>query len=90
MRAIGLVSLTLAGILGRIQLFRGSPSPPPAPSVRPKRPPESTPSRADHMGCYGYTGAATPAIDGFASARSAFRHGDVSAPLTGPSHATTF
>jgi choline-sulfatase len=44
--------------------------------------------RADHVGCYGYTNAATPAIDGLARRGVRFDTAVAHAPLTGPSHAS--
>lgn len=44
--------------------------------------------RADRLGCYGYTRAQTPAIDGLAAAGVRFEEVSAAAPLTLPSHAT--
>ena len=44
--------------------------------------------RADHVGCYGYTKASTPTIDGLASRGVRFETAIAHAPLTGPSHAS--
>ncbi|HLA76834.1 MAG TPA: sulfatase-like hydrolase/transferase [Vicinamibacteria bacterium] len=44
--------------------------------------------RADRLGCYGASGAETPAIDGLARQGVLFRHAYASLPLTLPSHAT--
>lgn len=44
--------------------------------------------RADHVGCYGYAAASTPAIDGLAKRGVRFETAIVHAPLTGPSHAS--
>jgi choline-sulfatase len=44
--------------------------------------------RADHVGCYGYTSATTPAIDGLAKRGVRFETAVAHAPLTGPSHAS--
>lgn len=44
--------------------------------------------RADHIGCYGYTDASTPAIDALAKRGVRFETAVVHAPLTGPSHAS--
>jgi choline-sulfatase len=43
--------------------------------------------RADHVGCYGHTGAATPTLDGLAARGVRFATAVAHAPLTGPSHA---
>jgi arylsulfatase A-like enzyme/Tfp pilus assembly protein PilF len=43
--------------------------------------------RADHVGCYGYPGAATPTLDGLAARGVRFATAVSHAPLTGPSHA---
>jgi arylsulfatase A-like enzyme len=43
--------------------------------------------RADHVGCYGHTGAVTPALDGLAARGVRFATAVSHAPLTGPSHA---
>lgn len=45
-------------------------------------------TRADHLGCYGYGGAATPAIDSIAAHGVLAEQAFCSAPLTLPSHAT--
>ena len=44
--------------------------------------------RADHVGVYGYAGAATPAIDALAARGVLFETAIAPAPLTGPSHAS--
>jgi choline-sulfatase len=44
--------------------------------------------RADHVGCYGYTNASTPAIDALANRGVRFETAVAHAPLTGPSHAS--
>jgi len=44
--------------------------------------------RADHLGCYGYTRAATPAIDALASRAVRFDEALTPVPITLPSHAT--
>lgn len=44
--------------------------------------------RADRLGCYGATGAETPAMDALAREGVLFRHTYASLPLTLPSHAT--
>jgi len=44
--------------------------------------------RADHVGCYGYTDASTPAIDALAKRGVRFETAVAHAPLTGPSHAS--
>jgi len=44
--------------------------------------------RADHVGCYGYMDASTPAIDGLAQRGVRFETAVAHAPLTGPSHAS--
>ena len=44
--------------------------------------------RADHLGCYGYKDASTPAIDALASRGVRFETAVAQAPLTGPSHAS--
>ncbi len=44
--------------------------------------------RADHVGAYGYSGAATPVLDALARRGARFAHATTAAPLTGPSHAT--
>jgi len=43
--------------------------------------------RADHVGCYGHAGAATPTLDGLAARGGRFATAIAHAPLTGPSHA---
>ncbi|MEX0726995.1 MAG: sulfatase-like hydrolase/transferase [Planctomycetaceae bacterium] len=47
-------------------------------------------TRADHIGCYGYAGAQTPAIDHLAKRGVLFERAMATAPLTLPSHATMF
>jgi len=44
--------------------------------------------RADHLGCYGYSSAETPALDGLARDGVRFTQAMAAAPLTLPSHAT--
>jgi arylsulfatase A-like enzyme/Flp pilus assembly protein TadD len=44
--------------------------------------------RADHLGCYGYAPAQTPAIDRLAQEGIRFENVSAAAPLTLPSHAT--
>ncbi|HWX24082.1 MAG TPA: sulfatase, partial [Vicinamibacteria bacterium] len=46
--------------------------------------------RADHVGAWGYAGAATPALDGLAARGVRFAHAETAVPLTGPSHSTIF
>ena len=43
-------------------------------------------TRADHLGCYGYAGARTPAIDGLARNGVLFSQAASPAPLTLPAH----
>ena len=45
-------------------------------------------TRADHLGCYGYAGARTPAVDRLASEGVLFENAYSSIPLTAPSHST--
>lgn len=47
-------------------------------------------TRADHIGCYGYSGAKTPAFDGLADRGVLFEKAYIPLPLTMPSHATMF
>jgi len=44
--------------------------------------------RADHLGCYGDAGAATPILDALASRGVRFETAVAQAPITGPSHAS--
>src|SRR5437867_8549363 len=44
--------------------------------------------RADHVGAYGATTGATPALDALAAAGVRFDQVQTAVPLTGPSHAT--
>jgi arylsulfatase A-like enzyme/Flp pilus assembly protein TadD len=44
--------------------------------------------RADHVGCYGWAGAATPVLDGLAARGVRFATAVAHAPLTAPSHAS--
>jgi choline-sulfatase len=44
--------------------------------------------RADHVGCYGYQDASTPALDALAERGVRFETAVAHAPLTGPSHAS--
>jgi arylsulfatase A-like enzyme/Flp pilus assembly protein TadD len=44
--------------------------------------------RADHVGCYGNSGARTPALDSLAAGGVRFEEARSHAPLTAPSHAT--
>jgi arylsulfatase A-like enzyme/Flp pilus assembly protein TadD len=43
--------------------------------------------RADRLGCYGHSGAATPTLDGLAARGVRFATAIAHVPLTGPSHA---
>jgi arylsulfatase A-like enzyme/Flp pilus assembly protein TadD len=45
-------------------------------------------TRADHVGCYGYEAARTPAIDSLAASGVRFEQAFCQAPLTLPSHAS--
>lgn len=45
-------------------------------------------TRADHLGCYGYSGALTPALDALAARGTLFERAYAPAPLTLPSHAS--
>lgn len=45
-------------------------------------------TRADHIGCYGYAAAKTPALDGLAQRGVMFERAITVAPLTLPAHAT--
>ncbi len=47
-------------------------------------------TRADRLGCYGYAGAETPALDSLAAEGIRFDDAVTSAPVTLPSHATIF
>jgi arylsulfatase A-like enzyme/Flp pilus assembly protein TadD len=44
--------------------------------------------RADHLGCYGHTAAATPVLDGLAAEGVAFDRAFANVPMTLPSHVT--
>ena len=44
--------------------------------------------RADHLGCYGDAGAATPVLDALASRGVRLETAVAHAPITGPSHAS--
>ena len=44
--------------------------------------------RADHLGCYGYSGIETPNLDALARQGVLFENASAPAPLTGPSHAS--
>lgn len=44
--------------------------------------------RADRLGCYGYAGAQTPAIDALASSGVLFENAYAQVPMTRPSHAS--
>ncbi len=45
-------------------------------------------TRADHIGCYGAKGVATPTLDGLAERGARFEEAHAHVPLTLPSHAT--
>jgi len=45
-------------------------------------------TRADHLGCYGWTPAHTPNLDALARRGALFERCDTAAPITLPSHAT--
>ncbi len=45
-------------------------------------------TRADHLGCYGWTHAHTPNLDALAHRGALFERCDTAAPITLPSHAT--
>ena len=47
-------------------------------------------TRADHLGCYGYGGARTPALDGLARVAVRFADAVSPVPLTLPSHTSMF
>lgn len=47
-------------------------------------------TRADRIGCYGYSAAFTPTLDALAARSILFERASASAPLTLPSHATMF
>lgn len=47
-------------------------------------------TRADRLGCYGYAGAVTPALDRIAASGVRFESASSPAPLTLPSHASLF
>ena len=47
-------------------------------------------TRADRLGCYGYTAGATPGLDALASRGTLFQHAYSPAPLTLPSHCSIF
>jgi arylsulfatase A-like enzyme/Tfp pilus assembly protein PilF len=44
--------------------------------------------RADHLGCYGYAGAATPVLDALSARGARFATAIAQVPLTTPSHAS--
>ncbi|HEX9094436.1 MAG TPA: sulfatase-like hydrolase/transferase, partial [Coriobacteriia bacterium] len=44
--------------------------------------------RADRVGCYGYAGASTPALDALAARGVRFATAVTHVPLTGPAHAS--
>jgi arylsulfatase A-like enzyme len=46
--------------------------------------------RADHVGCYGHAGAATPFLDGLAAQADRYAVVEAAAPWTLPSHASMF
>jgi arylsulfatase A-like enzyme len=46
--------------------------------------------RADHLGCYGHAGAATPFLDGLAAGADRYAAVEATAPWTLPSHASMF
>jgi len=69
----------------------------PAPACRQKPAPEPLRNvllitidtlRADHLGCYGYSRAATPNIDHWSEKGTLFTNSTASVPLTLPSHST--
>ena len=91
MRAIGLVArVTLVGALAGTAGCSKEPQPSAtAPAARPNILLVTVDTlRADHLGCYGYTSAAPPPIDGLAARGVRFVTVMSQAPLTGPSHAT--
>jgi hypothetical protein len=47
-------------------------------------------TRADHLGCYGFADAKTPALDSMAATGIRFTDAVTSAPITLPSHASIF
>ncbi len=69
-----------------------APAHPAAPGPGPRRPNiiliTLDTTRADHLGCYGRAGAATPNLDALARAGALFESAISPAPLTLPSHAT--
>ena len=47
-------------------------------------------TRADRLGCYGFAGVETPAIDALAREGLVFEHATATVPLTFPSHSSIF
>ena len=47
-------------------------------------------TRADHLGCYGFQEAVTPALDAFAREAVLFEQAHATAPVTLPSHTSMF
>jgi arylsulfatase A-like enzyme/Flp pilus assembly protein TadD len=47
-------------------------------------------TRADHLGCYGHPGNATPTLDGLAARGVRFAHAFAPTPMTLPSHVSAF
>ena len=73
--------------------FAGSCSGSPAPTATPPARPNVLlvtidTLRADHLGCYGHAGAATPVLDGLAARGARFPTAIAHVPLTTPSHAS--
>ena len=79
--------LTIAGAATASACGGSRPAPPP-----PRRPNVLLVTidtlRADHLGCYGYGGAATPVLDGLAARGARFATAVAHVPLTTPSHAS--
>jgi len=81
-----------AGVVVLVAIAAGACSGSPPPASPPPRPNVLLVTidtlRADHLGCYGDAGAATPVMDGLAARGARFPTAVAHVPLTTPSHAS--
>lgn len=89
LRAVGLAAVALVGIVGAaawMWRWRAAPPPPEGSSHPDVLLVTIDTLRADHLGCYGDGGAATPVVDALAARGVRFPNAVAHVPLTLPSH----
>lgn len=94
------IGASILAAIAVVVLRRGAPAPDvhstDAPRSTGSRPPLNVllisldTTRADHLGCYGYRAALTPALDALAARGSLFEQAFTSCPQTLPAHASIF